>query len=77
MYYLVGITGMVTLPVQPLAKYSSPDMDPERTGCWDRIIARYIQKNLSLIIHQDTPGIPINGYTRFGGIATWNQGKRA
>jgi hypothetical protein len=52
-------------------------MDPERTGCWDRIIARYIQKNLSLIIHQDTPGIPINGYTRFGGMATWNQGKRA
>ena len=46
MYYLVGITGMVTLPVQPLAKYSSPDMDPERTGCWDRIIARHIQKNL-------------------------------
>jgi len=77
MYYLIGMIGMVTLPVQPLAKYSSPDKDPERTGCWDRIIARYIQKNLSLIIHQDTPGIPINGYTRFGGIATRKQGKRA
>lgn len=77
MYYLIGITGMVTLPVQPLAKYSLPDKEPERTGCLDRIIARYIQKNLSLIIHQDTPGIPINRYTRFGGIATWNQGKRA
>jgi len=77
MYYLIGMTGMVTLPVQPLATYSSPDKDPERTGCWDRIIARYIQKNLSLIIHQDTPGIPINGYIRFGGRDTWNQGKRA
>ena len=77
MYYLIGMTGMVTLPVQPLARYSSPDKDAERTGCWDRIIARYIQKNLSLIIHQDTPGIPINGYIRFGGKDTWNQGKRA
>jgi len=70
------MTGMVTHPVLP-ATYSSPDKDPERTGCWDRIIACYIQKNLSLIIHQDTPGIPVNGYTRFGGINTWNPGKRA
>jgi hypothetical protein len=66
---------MVTLPVQLLAMSSLPDTDPERICCWDRIIAGYIQKNLSLIIHQDTPGIPINGYTRFGGIHTWNPGK--
>jgi hypothetical protein len=66
---------MVILPKQLLATCSSPDKDPERSGCWDRIIAGYIQKNLSLIIHQDTPKIPINGYTRFGGIHTWNSEK--
>jgi hypothetical protein len=76
-YYFIGMSGMVILPVQPMATFSSPDKDPERTRCWDRIIAGYIQKNLSLIIHQDTPGIPINGYTRFGGIHAWNHGKRA
>jgi hypothetical protein len=66
---------MVILPEQPLATCSSPDTDHERTGCWDRIIAGYIQKNLSLIIHQDTPKIPINGYTRFGGMHALNSGK--
>jgi len=69
------MSGMVILPKQPLATCSSPDKDPERTGCWDRIIAGYIQKNLSLIIHQDTPKIPINGYTRFGGMHTLISGK--
>jgi hypothetical protein len=61
---------MVIIPEQLLVTCSSRDKDPEMTGCWDRIIARYIQENLSLIIHQDTPKIPINGYTRFGGIPT-------
>jgi hypothetical protein len=65
---------MVILPEQPLATCSSPDKDPERTGCWDRIIAGYIQKNLSLIIHQDTPKIPINGYIRFGGMPARDSG---
>ncbi len=69
------MSGMVILPKQPLVTCSSPDKDPERTGCWDRIIAGFIQKNLSLIIHQDTPKIPRNGYTRFGGIPAWNSKK--
>jgi hypothetical protein len=68
---------MNILPEQRPATCSSPGKDPERTWCWDRIIAGYIQKNLSLIIHQDIPKIPINGYTRFGGIHSWNPGKRA
>ena len=69
------MSGMVILPEQLLATYSSPDKDPERTRCWDRIIAGYIQRNLSLIIHQDTPKIPLNGYTRFGGIPARNSEK--
>ncbi len=71
------MSGMVILPEQSLATRRSLGKDPERTWCWDRIIAGYIQKNLSLIIHQDIPKIPINGYTRFGGIHSWNSGKRA
>jgi hypothetical protein len=66
---------MVILPKQPLGTCNSRDKDPERTGCWDWIIAVFIQKNLSLIIHQDTPKIPLNGYTRFGGMHTWNSEK--
>lgn len=71
------MSGMDILPEQSLAKRSSPGKDPERPRCWDRIIAGYIQENLSLILHQDTPKIPINGYTRFGGMHSWNPGKRA
>jgi len=63
------------VPEQSLETRSLPGKDPERTWCWDRIIARYIQKNLSLIIHQDIPKIPKNGYTRFGGIHSRNPGK--
>jgi len=68
---------MVTLPEQSPATRSLPGKDPERTWCWDRIIAGYLQKNLSLIIHQDIPKIPLNGYTRFGGTRSRNSGKRA
>jgi hypothetical protein len=66
---------MVILPEHLLATSSMSEKYTERTRCWDRIIAGYIQKNLSLIIHQDTPKIPLHGYTRFGGIPTRNSGK--
>ena len=69
------MSDMVILPEQLLATCSLSDKDHERKECWDRIIAGYIQKNLSLIIHQDTPKIPLNGYTRFGGMPAGNSRK--